>query len=186
VPVGIPLSWFSLGLTSYVWRASRCLRLDVRAGAVASIALAVWYFVVWDLVLDPAMASRRVADPLLDLAPGRSLLRHAAREPRRLGGDAAVFTTLSRWLWASELAVRSCRPPFPLAMYGVNLGFAMALAASVGLWLPIRPGACSRRRTGRCSSARPAAAPAVDRARRPCRRDEGRRLDRCSCARRPA
>ena len=137
VPVGIPLSWFSLGLTAYLLARLTFLRLGRAAGAAASVALGTWFFVVWDLVLDPAMASSSLPirfwvwhheGPFYGM-PLQNLAGWAA--------TAALFMTVSRALWRTEVDARHVPPGFPIAMYGVNLGFAMALDASVGLWVPI-------------------------------------------------
>jgi putative membrane protein len=137
VPIGIPLSWFSLGLTAYVLARLSYRRLDVRAGAPASIALAVWYFVVWDLVLDPAMASPTLPIRFWTWHQDGPFFGMPLENLAGWAGTAASFMTLSRWLWRAELDVRRVPAAFPIAMYAVNLGFAMALDASVGLWLPI-------------------------------------------------
>jgi putative membrane protein len=56
VPMSIPLSWFALGLASYLlaFRIVAALGRPLRAWAV--VALGAWFLTVWDLVLDPAMA----------------------------------------------------------------------------------------------------------------------------------
>jgi putative membrane protein len=137
VPVGIPLSWFSLGLTAYVLARLSYRRLDVRAGAAATVALGVWYFVVWDLVLDPAMASPTLPIRFWTWHQDGPFFGMPLENLAGWAGTAALFMTLSRWVWRTELDVGRVPVAFPLAMYAVNLGFAMALDASVGLWLPI-------------------------------------------------
>jgi carotene biosynthesis associated membrane protein len=137
VPVGIPLSWFSLGLTSYALARLTFRRFDVRAGTAASIALAVWFFVVWDLVLDPAMASRALPIRFWTWHQGGPFFGMPLQNLAGWAATAALFMTISRWLWGDELAADRLPARFPVAMYAVNLGFAMALNASVGLWVPI-------------------------------------------------
>ena len=137
VPIGIPLSWFSLGLTSYALARLAFRRLAVRAGAAASIALAVWFFVVWDLVLDPAMASRELPIRFWTWHQDGPFFGMPLQNLAGWAATAALFTTISRSLWGGELAADRLPAAFPIAMYAVNLGFAMALDASVGLWLPI-------------------------------------------------
>jgi uncharacterized membrane protein len=50
---------------------------------------------------------------------------------------AAAFMTLSRLLWGAEVPVARIPVAFPAVLYGINVAFAMALNASVGLWPPI-------------------------------------------------
>ena len=44
--------------------------------------------------------------------------------------------SLARWLWGSEVDASRIPAAFLLAVYGVNLLFAVVLTASVGLWGP--------------------------------------------------
>ena len=45
-----------------------------------------------------------------------------------------MFIGLSRWLWGR--AVPSVPPRFPLAVYILNMLFAMALSVAAGIWEP--------------------------------------------------
>ena len=137
VPVGIPLSWFSLGLTAYALARLALRRLDVRAGAAVSIALGVWFFVVWDLVLDPAMASPALPIRFWTWHQDGPFFGMPLENLAGWAATAARFMTISRLLWGGELVADRLPVRFPIAMYTVNLGFAMALDASVGLWEPI-------------------------------------------------
>jgi putative membrane protein len=47
----------------------------------------------------------------------------------------AVFMGLSRWLWRSDPPAIS--PGFPLAVYVLNLAFAIVLSAAGDVWVPI-------------------------------------------------
>src|SRR5437870_3167852 len=49
VPIAIPLSWFSLGLTSYLLARIVLARLGRATTGPAALVLGVWIFVVWDL-----------------------------------------------------------------------------------------------------------------------------------------
>jgi putative membrane protein len=50
-------------------------------------------------------------------------------------GTGALFMGLSRWLWGNQVPPVS--PGYPLAVYGLNLVFAIVLSATGGEWLPI-------------------------------------------------
>lgn len=48
-----------------------------------------------------------------------------------------LFMLLSRFLWREDADTRRVPGWFPLAVYAANTLFAMALSASVDLWVPI-------------------------------------------------
>ncbi len=137
VPIGIPLSWFSLGLTSYLLARLALARVGRAAGPVPSVLLAVWFFVVWDVVLDPAMAHERMPIRFWTWHEHGAFFGMPMRNLAGWAGTALVFTALSRALWRDEVDARTVPARFPITMYAVNLGFAMALDASVALWTPI-------------------------------------------------
>ncbi|MCS7050908.1 MAG: carotenoid biosynthesis protein, partial [Thermomicrobium sp.] len=56
VPFTIPLSWFTVGLASWLFAAQIGARWFRTTRPEVTIPLGVWLLVVWDLVLDPAMA----------------------------------------------------------------------------------------------------------------------------------
>ncbi len=137
VPVAIPLSWFSLGLTSYVLARLVLDRLGRDSAGVAAIALGVWIFVVWDLALDPAMAAPAMP---LRFWTWHQTGPYFGMPLQNLAGwtaTAAAFTTVSRLLWRTDVPIARVRSGFPIVMYAVNVAFAMLLNASVGLWVPI-------------------------------------------------
>ena len=54
-----------------------------------------------------------------------------------LGGAAAVFMGLSRWLWGGEPDAAPARGRIPLLVYTLNMLFGIILSAAAGLWVPI-------------------------------------------------
>ena len=142
VPFTIPMSWFYMGLTSYV--LARLIvrlvgtRLDDRWREIASVVLGMYLVVVWDLVLDPAMAHRTLAvrfwewhvDGLYFGMPVRNYIGWAF--------TALLFITLSRLSWGREgIDPRRVPVMLPVLLYGSNIVFASVLSLSVSLWLPI-------------------------------------------------
>lgn len=136
VPYSIPLSWFYMGLTSYLLAHAMLEPLAPRVRSWAAVALGVWLLTAWDLVLDPAMAHENLAIRFWvwhETGPymGMPLINFAG-----WALTGALFMGLSRAAWRAA-------PPdespvlFPFAVYGINMVFAVALSASVGLWLPI-------------------------------------------------
>jgi len=136
VPFSIPLSWFYMGLTSFLLAHTVIERLWPRAPAWAAVVLGTWLLTAWDLVLDPAMAHEQLAIRFWvwhETGPymGMPLINFAG-----WALTGALFMGLSRAAWGGP-------PPddmpvhFPFAVYAINMIFAIALSASVALWLPI-------------------------------------------------
>jgi len=57
VPYSIPLSWFYMGFASYLLACLIVKRLGWRRATLWSLLLGGYFLTVWDLSLDPAMAS---------------------------------------------------------------------------------------------------------------------------------
>lgn len=136
VPLAIPLSWFALGLTSYLL-AGLVLRRLGRPVGWAAVALGTWFLTVWDLVLDPAMAHESLpvkfwvwhrSGPYFGM-PVQNLVGWAM--------TGAAFMAVSRALWGEDPDPERLSAPFLVAMYAINVAFAVALSASVGLWIPV-------------------------------------------------
>jgi uncharacterized membrane protein len=137
VPIAIPLSWFSLGLTSYLLGVMLLDRLRLRAGWWAAIAVGVWFLTVWDLVLDPAMAHESL--PLKFWVWHRSGPYFGMPIQNFVGWalTGALFMAVSRWLWRTDADPRRIPAWYVVAMYAINIAFAVALSISVGLWVPV-------------------------------------------------
>ena len=137
VPFTIPLSWFYMGLASYLLGSVLAARLGVGRRTLWSLALGVWFLTVWDLVLDPAMAheSLRVRFWVWDEAgpyfgmPVKNFVGWSL--------TGLIFMSISRALWRRDPAATADQMRLPLAVYAVNLAFAMVLSLGVGLWVPV-------------------------------------------------
>jgi putative membrane protein len=137
VPYTIPLSWFYMGLASYLLGTLLAARLGVRRRTAWALGLGVWFLTVWDLVLDPAMAheSLRVQFWVWDETgpyfgmPVKNFVGWSL--------TGLLFMAISRGLWRRDLDPAHLPMRVPLAVYVVNMAFAMVLSAGVGLWLPI-------------------------------------------------
>ena len=130
VPFSIPLSWFYMGLASLLVGGALA-----RWHPVGSVALGAYFLTVWDLVLDPAMAHPSV--PLNFWVWHQSGPYFGMPVQNFVGWTitGALFMGLSRWLWGSRL------PPVPvgfsLAVYALNMLFAMVLSGAAGVWAPV-------------------------------------------------
>lgn len=137
VPVSIPLSWFYLGFAAYLLGNALADRWGLAPRAVWAVGLGVWLLVVWDLVLDPAMAHPSMPVRFWEWGETGAYL---GMPLKNFGGWALTglpFMALSRLLWRGDVDPGRVPTAFPLTVYAANTLFAMALAASVGLWLPI-------------------------------------------------
>ena len=137
VPYSIPLSWFYMGFTSFILANVIVTGLGQRHRTAWSLALGVYFLTVWDLSLDPAMASQSLpihfwiwyqngpyfGMPISNLV-GWSL-------------TGLVYMGLSRLLWRENLNTQRLAVWFPFGVYVANTGFAIALNVSAGLWIPV-------------------------------------------------
>ncbi len=136
VPYSIPLSWFYMGFTSFLLAHVLVARLMLRRKTFWSLALGVYFLTVWDLALDPAMASQHLRIHFWvwhDTGP------YFGMPIRNLVGwmlTGLIFMSVSRLLWQSQLDVRRVVTWIPFGVYVANTCFAMALSLGVGLWLP--------------------------------------------------
>lgn len=130
VPFSIPLSWFYMGLASFLLGSTLARRQPVW-----SVVVGAYLLTAWDLVLDPAMAHPGLA---LNFWVWHQSGPYFGMPIQNFAGWTAtgtLFMGLSRWLWRSEPP--SISPRFPLIVYGLNLAFAIVLSAAGDVWVPI-------------------------------------------------
>ncbi len=141
VPFSIPLSWFYVGFAAYLLGFLIADRFRLRRVAVWSVGLGVWFLTVWDLVLDPAMAHESLPVKFWQWFETGPYLGMPLQNFAGWSATGLIFMALARWLWRREPDAErdglAARAWFPLTVYAANTIFAMALSASVGLWLPI-------------------------------------------------
>jgi carotene biosynthesis associated membrane protein len=141
VPFTIPLSWFYMGMTSYflarliVWLVGH--RLSSNAREIATIILGGYLVVVWDLVLDPAMAHDTLSVRFWEWKVEGAYFGMPVQNYAGWLFTAILFMTLGRLSWNSGALPSRIPLLLPVIIYGSNIVFASALSLSVGLWLPI-------------------------------------------------
>ncbi len=136
VPYSIPLSWFYMGFTSYLLANVLVARLALHRKTLWSLALGVYFLTVWDLALDPAMASQNL---LIHFWVWHESGPYFGMPIRNLVGwmlTGMLLMSVSRLLWRSQLEMRRMVVWVPFGVYVANTFFAMALSLGVGLWLP--------------------------------------------------
>lgn len=137
VPWTIPLSWFYMGLASYLIAVVLANRFRPGQTGLWSVLIGAWLLTAWDLVLDPAMAheSLRVQFWIWEeTGPyfGMPLKNFAGWSLTGL-----VFMALSRLAWREDAKIERSQLPVPAIVYGANMLFAMIISAAVGLWMPV-------------------------------------------------
>ena len=141
VPFTIPLSWFYMGMTSYflsrliVWMVGH--RLSSNAREIATIVLGGYLVVVWDLVLDPAMAHDTLSVRFWEWQVDGAYFGMPVQNYAGWGFTAMLFMTLGRLSWNSGALPSRIPVMLPVIIYGSNIIFASVLSLSVGLWIPI-------------------------------------------------
>jgi putative membrane protein len=136
VPYAIPLSWFYLGLASYVLASYLVARAGLGRRTAATVLLGAWLVTVWDLVLDPAMAHPAMPMKFWTWHEEGAYFGMPLRNFVGWGMTAATFMGLARAAWGDvEIGGGTLR--WAVAVYGSNLAFAALLDAGTGLWGPI-------------------------------------------------
>ena len=137
VPYTIPLSWFYMGLASYLLGAVLADRLRLGRPAVWAVILGTWFLTVWDLVLDPAMAHESLRIQFWVWDESGAYLGMPVRNFVGWSLTGLLFMAISRLLWGADIDPARTPMRFPFVVYAANLAFAMVLSAGVGLWMPI-------------------------------------------------
>jgi uncharacterized membrane protein/1-acyl-sn-glycerol-3-phosphate acyltransferase len=136
VPYVIPLSWFSMGLTSLLLAHLLIARTGWSRKTLWSLLLGVYFLTVWDLSLDPAMANANL--PLHFWTWYESGPYFGMPISNLVGWSVTglIYMSVSRLLWRAPLASTTLVAWLPFGMYAANTGFAIALNLSVGIFLP--------------------------------------------------
>ncbi len=141
VPYTIPLSWFYMGLASYflarlcVWLVGH--RMSQMGREVTTILLGSWFVVVWDLVLDPAMAHEDLVIRFWEWEVSGAYFGMPLQNYVGWAFTAILFTALGRLSWNGGIIPSRIPAMLPILLYASNIFFASGLSLSVGLWVPI-------------------------------------------------
>ncbi len=137
VPYTVPLSWFYMGFASYLLAGVLMERFSPGRHMLWRVALGSWLLMVWDLVLDPAMAHESL---MVQFWVWDETGPYFGMPIKNFVGwwvTGLVFMLVSRLVWRKDADVRSFSLTIPVVMYAANMAFAMVLSASVGLWIPV-------------------------------------------------
>lgn len=137
VPYSIPLSWFYIGFACYLLASVIVTALGLRRRTVWTVGLGVWFLTVWDLVLDPAMAHESLTVKFWIWEQSGAYFGMPIRNFVGWSVTGLIYMAVARWLWRREPEIAPSATLLPLAVYVVNMVFAMVLSLSVGLWIPV-------------------------------------------------
>ncbi|MBE9124061.1 carotenoid biosynthesis protein [Tychonema sp. LEGE 07199] len=132
VPFTIPLSWFYLGLVSYI-----IARAGVSAGKgqlnwvgqIGAIALGSLLLTAWDFVLDPAMSQTSV--PFWEFEELGAFFGMPYRNLAGWMGTGALFMSVAAFLWRkTSIKLDRSEMGLPLIVYLVNFAFGAIITVT--------------------------------------------------------
>ncbi len=132
VPFTIPLSWFYLGLVSYV--IARAGVADAKGELnwvrqIGAIALGGLLLTAWDFVLDPAMSQTSV--PFWEFEEVGAFFGMPYRNLAGWMGTGALFMSVAAFLWRKKpIKLERSELGLPLIVYLVNFGFGAIITVT--------------------------------------------------------
>ncbi len=151
VPFTIPLSWFYLGLVSYLLARTGLESLGAKwsmpsalgwLGQAGAIALAALLLTSWDFVLDPAMS--QTALPFWYWHQPGAFFGMPYQNFAGWMATGALFMTVAALLWRNNLPkLQRSQLNLPLVVYLGNFVFAAVMSSAAGFWVPISLGLVS-------------------------------------------
>ena len=137
VPFTIPLSWFYVGLVSYLI-ARAGLNVDQKPSWIrhtGAIALGALILTCWDFVLDPAMSQTAV--PFWYWQQPGAFFGMPYQNFAGWMGTGALFMTVAAVLWKNTpLKLDRSQLSLPLVVYLSNFAFAAVMSCGSGFWIP--------------------------------------------------
>jgi len=141
VPFTIPLSWFYVGLVSYLI-ARAGLEVDKKPSLLrhmGAIALGALALTSWDFVLDPAMS--QTALPFWYWQQPGGFFGMPYQNFAGWMGTGAVFMSVAAVLWKNTLIkLDKSQLSLPLVVYLSNFAFAAVMSCAAGFWIPVSLG----------------------------------------------
>lgn len=137
VPFTIPLSWFYMGLSSYLI-VSVALN-TTKSGwlrQVSTILLGAMLFTCWDFALEPAMS--QTAFPFWYWSEPGAFFGTPYRNYLGWFGTSALFMSVAALLWQNPpIKLNRSELILPLVVYLSNIAFAAAISIASGYWVPV-------------------------------------------------
>ncbi|MDZ8188170.1 MAG: carotenoid biosynthesis protein [Nostoc sp. ChiSLP02] len=138
VPFTIPLSWFYVGLSSYL--ISRCgLQVAQKpslARHLAAIAVGALLFTCWDFALEPAMSQSAL--PFWYWEQPGAFFGTPYQNYAGWFGTSAVFMSVAALFWRkASIKLERSQLNVPLVVYLSNFAFAAGLSLASGFFIPV-------------------------------------------------
>ncbi|MBF2036705.1 MAG: carotenoid biosynthesis protein [Leptolyngbyaceae cyanobacterium T60_A2020_046] len=142
VPFTIPMSWFYLGISSYLLARGGLLRSGRGMGRqLGAIAIGATLLMSWDFVLDPAMS--QTAMPFWYWHTPGAFFGMPYQNFAGWFLTGAVFMAVAAGLWRGQGQVQRLTKgqlAVPIVMYLANFTFAMAMSLAEGMVVPVALG----------------------------------------------
>lgn len=145
VPFTIPLSWFYVGLSTYVLARAGLETLGANGWLkhLGAIGLGALLLTAWDFVLDPAMS--QAPYPFWEFQDAGQFFGMPYRNLTGWLGTGALFMAVASFFWQkSPLRLTRSQLTVPLVVYLVNFAFGAAITVAqldVRFWIPTAIGA---------------------------------------------
>ncbi len=140
VPFTIPLSWFYMGLSSYL--ISRVALNTIKPNwlrHIGAILLGAMLFTSWDFALEPAMS--QTAFPFWYWHQPGAFFGTPYQNYAGWFGTSALFMSVAALLWGNlPLKLERSQLSIPLVVYLSNIAFAGGISLASGFWLPVSLG----------------------------------------------
>jgi len=136
VPPAVPLSWFYMGLTSFLLAKVIVRRWTGNGSLVLSVVIGSILLTAWDVVLDPGMSHSSLSlqywvweqtGPYMGM-PLVNFLGWLV--------TGALFMSVASLLDHRLASLQVEDVKLPMTLYASNLLFAIGICAGTGLWLP--------------------------------------------------
>lgn len=137
VPFTIPLSWFYLGLVSYLIARAGLATVAIPhwLRTTGAIAIGAMLLTSWDFVLDPAMSQTTMPFWIWE-QPG-AFFGMPYQNFAGWMGTGAVFMTVATILWKAKPLQINNSLQLPLAIYLSNFAFATIMSIGGGIYIPV-------------------------------------------------
>lgn len=140
VPFTIPLSWFYLGLSTYVLARAGLESRNVKGWLkeVGAVAVGALLLTAWDFVLDPAMS--QTPYPFWEFQDPGEFFGMPYRNLMGWLGTGVIFMAIAAGLWRGQLLkLTRSQLTVPLVVYLVNIAFGAMITVvqlDARYWIP--------------------------------------------------
>lgn len=144
VPFTIPLSWFYVGLSTYLLGRAALEARGINGWGkhVISIALGALLLTAWDFVLDPAMS--QTPYPFWEFQDAGQFFGMPYRNLTGWLGTGVVFMSVAALFWRTSARLTRSQLWVPLTIYLVNFAFGAVITVAQldgRFWIPTAIGA---------------------------------------------